>query len=68
MSRRKILTRYFYEREPEIVAKELMGKRLIRKFDVMRACALVCQTEEIVNARTYCAKGSGMKSQKSWLD
>ena len=39
------LPRYFFERDPEIVAKELLGKRLIRKLDEDFLEGIIVETE-----------------------
>jgi len=41
----EVLPREFYERDPEIVAKELLGKRLIRKLDKNVLECIIVETE-----------------------
>ena len=41
----KVLPREFYERNPENVAKELLGKRLIRKLDASFLEGIIVETE-----------------------
>lgn len=41
----EVLAREFYERDPEIVAKELLGKRLIRKSDENFLEGIIVETE-----------------------
>ena len=41
----KILPKEFYKRSPEIVAKELLGKRLIRKLDEDSMAGIIVETE-----------------------
>ena len=40
-----VLTREFYERDPETVAKELLGKKLIRKLDKNLLEGIIVETE-----------------------
>ena len=42
---REVLTREFYERDPEIVAKELLGKRLFRKLEENFLEGIIVETE-----------------------
>jgi DNA-3-methyladenine glycosylase len=41
----KILPKHFYERDPEIVAKELLGKKLIRKIGSSNLEGTIVETE-----------------------
>ena len=41
----RVLTRKFYEREPSIVAKELLGKILVRKIDSKTLTGKIVETE-----------------------
>jgi len=41
----EILPRHFFERDPEMVAKELLGKRLIRKSAVLSLEGIIVETE-----------------------
>lgn len=41
----EVLPREFYERDPEVVAKELLGKRLIRKLDEIFLEGIIVETE-----------------------
>ena len=41
----KVLPREFYERNPEVVAKALLGKRLIRRLDDNRLEGIIVETE-----------------------
>jgi DNA-3-methyladenine glycosylase len=45
VSRRSILDRRFYERDQEAVAKELLGKRLIRRVETHVLAGLIVETE-----------------------
>ena len=45
MSRGSILDRHFYERDQEAVAKELLGKRLIRRVETHILAGLIVETE-----------------------
>ena len=42
---REVLPREFYERDPEIVAKELLGKRLFRKLEENFLGGIIVETE-----------------------
>ncbi len=42
---REVLPRAFYERDPEIVAKELLGKRLLRKLEANLLEGIIVETE-----------------------
>ncbi|MDH5779206.1 MAG: DNA-3-methyladenine glycosylase [Candidatus Bathyarchaeota archaeon] len=41
----EVLPRHFFERDPEIVAKELLGKRLIRKSGALSLEGIIVETE-----------------------
>jgi len=41
----EVLSKEFYERDPEIVAKELLGKRMIRKLDKNSLEGVIVETE-----------------------
>ena len=41
----KIVTREFYQREPSLVAQELLGKYLVRKIDEDRLIGKIVETE-----------------------
>ncbi len=41
----KILPREFYQRDPEVVAKELLGKRLVRRLDEDLLEGIIVETE-----------------------
>lgn len=45
MPPQKVLPREFYERDPEIVAKELLGKRLLRKLEENLLEGIIVETE-----------------------
>ena len=45
MSCPEILPRHFFERDPEMVAKELLGKRLIRKSAAISLEGIIVETE-----------------------
>ena len=45
MSHRVIVNRDFYERDPETVAKELLGKKLIRKINMVFFEGMIVETE-----------------------
>ncbi|MDH5450158.1 MAG: DNA-3-methyladenine glycosylase, partial [Candidatus Bathyarchaeota archaeon] len=41
----KVLPREFYERDPEVVAKTLLGKRLVRRLDENLLEGIIVETE-----------------------
>jgi DNA-3-methyladenine glycosylase len=42
---RKILPREFYQRDPEVAARDLLGKRLVRRLDGNRLGGIIVETE-----------------------
>ena len=42
---REMLPREFYQRDPEVVAKELLGKRLVRRLDMDLLEGIIVETE-----------------------
>jgi DNA-3-methyladenine glycosylase len=45
MNQKAVLPRNFYRRDPEVVAKELLGKRLVRKLDYEVLEGIIVETE-----------------------
>jgi len=66
MGNRGILPREFYVRDPEIVAKELLGKRLNRKLEEAFLGGMIVETEAYYGADDPASRAfHGMKSYNS---
>jgi len=66
MGNRRILPREFYVRDPEIVAKELLGKRLNRKLEEAFLGGMIVESEAYYGADDPASRAfHGMKSYNS---
>jgi len=71
MKKRKILSRRFYERDPEVVAKDLLGKIIVRKLDNNILSGMIVETEAYYGPGDPASRAyDGMKNfnRPMWLD
>ena len=71
MKKRKILPRRFYERDPEVVAKDLLGKIIVRKLDNNILSGMIVETEAYYGPGDPASRAyDGMKNfnRPMWLD
>jgi len=71
MKKRKILPRRFYERDPEGVAKDLLGKVIVRKLDDNILSGMIVETEAYYGPGDPASRAyDGMKNfnRLMWLD
>ena len=69
--KRKILPRRFYERDPEVVAKDLLGKIIVRKLDNNILSGMIVETEAYYGPGDPASRAyDGMKNfnRPMWLD
>ena len=71
MKKRKILPRRFYERDPEVVAKGLLGKIIVRKLDDNILSGMIVETEAYYGPGDPASRAhDGMKNfnRLMWLE
>jgi len=71
MKKRKILPRRFYERNPEVVAKDLLGKIIVRRLDDDILSGMIVETEAYYGPGDPASRAyDGMKNfnRPMWLD
>ncbi|HDM88527.1 MAG TPA: DNA-3-methyladenine glycosylase [Candidatus Bathyarchaeota archaeon] len=71
MKKWKILPRRFYERDPEVVAKDLLGKIIVRKLDDNILSGMIVETEAYYGPGDPASRAyDGMKNfnRPMWLD
>ena len=71
MKKRKILPRRFYERNPEVVAKDLLGKIIVRRLDDNILSGMIVETEAYYGPGDPASRAyDGMKNfnRLMWLD
>jgi len=71
MKKRKILPRRFYERDPEVVAKDLLGKVIVRKLDDNILSGMIVETEAYYGPGDPASRAyDGMKNfnRLMWLE
>jgi len=71
MKKRKILPRRFYERNPEVVAKDLLGKIIVRRLDDDILSGMIVETEAYYGPGDPASRAyDGMKNfnRLMWLD
>ena len=71
MKKRKILPRRFYERDPEGVAKDLLGKVIVRKLDDNILSGMIVETEAYYGPEDPASRAcDGMKNfnRLMWLE
>ena len=71
MKKRKILPRRFYERNPEVVAKDLLGKIIARRLDDNILSGMIVETEAYYGPGDPASRAyDGMKNfnRLMWLD
>jgi len=71
MKKRKILPRRFYERNPEVVAKDLLGKVIVRKLDDNILSGMIVETEAYYGPGDPASRAyDGMKNfnRLMWLE
>ena len=71
MKKRKILPRRFYERDPEVVAKDLLGKIIVRRLDDDILSGMIVETEAYYGPGDPASRAyDGMKNfnRLMWLD
>ena len=71
MKKRKIIPRRFYERDPEVVAKDLLGKIIVRRLDDNILSGMIVETEAYYGPGDPASRAyDGMKNfnRPMWLD
>ena len=71
MKKRKILPRRFYERDPEVVAKDLLGKIIVRRLDDDILSGMIVETEAYYGPGDPASRAyDGMKNfnRLMWLE
>ena len=63
----KLLTRSFYERDPAIVAQELLGKLIIRKLKEGRMIVRISETEAYYGRGDPASRAYKRKTKLNWL-
>jgi DNA-3-methyladenine glycosylase len=64
----KIFPRFFYERDPEVVARELLGKKLVRRMEGNRLVGLIVETEAYYGLKDPASRAyHGLKKYNRWM-
>lgn len=62
----RLLSRSFYERDPAVVAQELLGKRIVRIFDEGRVVVKVVETEAYYGRGDPASRAYKRKTKQNW--
>lgn len=62
----KLLTRSFYERDPAIVAQELLGKYIVRRLKNHTLIARICETEAYYGRGDPASRAYKRKTKLNW--